>query len=142
MILKMFKCNMKFTRVVCWINSKISNRDKNNTLMMILFCHYFWPLLWFNYWWSWTLLYCTSWNCLRLTVQILLSLYPYDPCWINNCTGNNMTGTSVDSKIRSKTKIQNVLLTLKSVTYCFCLEHHYQHDLLCLKFLFILAIGV
>ena len=28
-ILKMFKYNMKFIKVACWINSKISNRDKN-----------------------------------------------------------------------------------------------------------------
>ena len=27
-ILKMFENNMKFTRVGCWINSEISNRDK------------------------------------------------------------------------------------------------------------------
>ena len=47
-ILKMFKYNMKFTRTACWINSKISNRDKNITL--ITFCHYCWSLLWLNCW--------------------------------------------------------------------------------------------
>ena len=40
--------NMKFTRATCWINSKISNRDKNTTLI-ILFCHYCWSLLRCNY---------------------------------------------------------------------------------------------
>ena len=26
--IKMFKCNMKFTRAACWINSKMSSRNK------------------------------------------------------------------------------------------------------------------
>ena len=47
-ILKMFKYNIKFTRTTCWINSKISNRDKNITL--ITFCHYCWSLLRLNCW--------------------------------------------------------------------------------------------
>ena len=34
--LKMFKNNMKFTRAACWINLKISNRDKNTTLIIFL----------------------------------------------------------------------------------------------------------
>ena len=50
MIFKMFENNMKFTRGACWINSKISNRDKNTTLIIFLFGHYCWPLLWCNYW--------------------------------------------------------------------------------------------
>ena len=73
-ILKMFKCNMKFTIAACWINSKISNRDKNTTLCC------------------------------------------------------------VECKIRSKTMIQNVLLTLKPIIYCVHLEHHYQNGLFCSKF--------
>ena len=31
-IFRMFKSNMKFIRVACWINCKISNRDKTTTL--------------------------------------------------------------------------------------------------------------
>ena len=38
-IFKMFENNMKFTRAAYWINSKISNRDKNTTLIIFLFCH-------------------------------------------------------------------------------------------------------
>ena len=49
-IFKIFKNNMKFTRAACWNNSKISNRDKNTTLIVFLFCHYCWSLLWCNYW--------------------------------------------------------------------------------------------
>ena len=49
-IFKMFKNNMKFIRVACWINSKISKRDKSNALVIFLFCHYCWSLLWCNYW--------------------------------------------------------------------------------------------
>ena len=45
----MFKNNMKFTRAACWINAKISNRDKNTTLTIFLFCHCYWSL-WCNYW--------------------------------------------------------------------------------------------
>ena len=49
-IFKMFKNNMKFIRVACWINSKISKRDKSDALIIFLFCHYCWSLLWCNYW--------------------------------------------------------------------------------------------
>ena len=35
--MKMFKYNMKFIRAARWINSKISNREKNTTLMIFLF---------------------------------------------------------------------------------------------------------
>ena len=48
-IFRMFKNNMKFTRAACWINSKLSNRDKNITLITFL-CHYCWSFLWCNYW--------------------------------------------------------------------------------------------
>ena len=40
-IFKMFENNMKFTRAAWRINSKISNRDKNTTLIVFLFCHHF-----------------------------------------------------------------------------------------------------
>ena len=36
-LFKMFKNNRKFTRTACCINSKIRNRDRNNTLVIILF---------------------------------------------------------------------------------------------------------
>ena len=49
-VFKRFKSNMKFTRADCWINSTISNNDKNTILMIFLFCHYCWSLLWCNYW--------------------------------------------------------------------------------------------
>ena len=49
-IFKMFENNMKFTRGACWINSEISNRDKNTTLVIFLFCHYGWSFLWCKYW--------------------------------------------------------------------------------------------
>ena len=48
-ISRMFK-NIKFTRAACWINSKISNRDKSTTNLVFLFCHYCWSSLWCNYW--------------------------------------------------------------------------------------------
>ena len=60
-ILKMFKNNMKFTRATCWINSKISNSDKNTALMIFLLCHYCWSLIWENCWRSLML-----WNLLKL----------------------------------------------------------------------------
>ena len=49
-IFKMFKNNMKFSRAACWINFKISNRGKKNTLIIFLLCHYCWSLLWCSYW--------------------------------------------------------------------------------------------
>ena len=73
------------------------------------------------------------WNftsCSRLQ----LAFYLCDPFLMNN---RNMAGNSVEKKMfscaecktRSKTKIQNVLLTSKPVTYCFRFEHHYQTGL-------------
>ena len=90
--LKMFKYNMKFIRAACWI-ILISNRDKNTTLMMFLFCNYCWSLLWCNYWRSLMLWNSTSWSRLKLTVQIQLALYLCDPFLINN---RNMAGNSVE----------------------------------------------
>ena len=80
--MKMFKNNMKFTRAACWINSKIRNRDKNTALIIFLFCHYCWSLLWSIYW-----------SRLKLTAQIQLALHPCDPLLIKN---SNMTGKSVE----------------------------------------------
>ena len=59
-----------------------------------------------------------------------------------------MTGNSVENKMcccvecktTNKTYIQNVLLTLKPVIYCFRTEHHFQHGLFRSRFLRILAI--
>ena len=47
---RMFENNMKFTRAACWINSKIGNWDKSTTVIIFLFCHYCWSLLWCIYW--------------------------------------------------------------------------------------------
>ena len=41
-IFKMLQDNMKFIWAACWIYSKISNRNKNTTLIIFLFCHYYW----------------------------------------------------------------------------------------------------
>ena len=78
-ILKMFKKNMKFTKAACWINSKISNWDKNTTLILLLFCYYCWSLLRYNYWRSLKLWNSSSWCRLKLTVQIQLAPHPCDP---------------------------------------------------------------
>ena len=45
-------------------------------------------------------------------------------------------------KLEVKLRFKKVLLTLKPVTYCFRLEHHYQTGLFCSKFLYILATSV
>ena len=92
-IFRTFKNNMKFTRVACWINSKISSKDKNTILMKFLFCHYCWSLLWCYYWRSLMLWNSTSWSRLKLPVQIRLAFHPCDPFLINNC---NMSGNSFE----------------------------------------------
>ena len=92
-ILKMFKYTMKFIRAAHWTNSGISNKDKNTTLMIFLFCNYCWSLLWCNYWRSLMLWNSTSWSRLKLTVQIQLALYLCDPFLINN---RIMAGNSVE----------------------------------------------
>ena len=120
-ILKMFKYNMEFIRATSWINSKISNKDKNTTLMIVLFCNYCWSLLWCNYWRSLILWNSTSWSRLKLTVQMQLALYLCDPFSINN---HNVAGNSVEKcfvvlnvklevKLRFKTFywLQNLLST-------------------------------
>ena len=68
-ILIIFKYNVKLTRAVCWINSKISNRDKSARLIFLI-CHYSWSLLWYNYRRSLMLWNSTSWSLLTLTVKI------------------------------------------------------------------------
>ena len=120
-ILRMFKYNMKFIRAACWINSKISNRDQNTTLMIFLFCNYCWSSLWCNYWKSSMFCNSTSWSHLKLTVQIQLALYLCNPFLINNC---KMAGDSLEKcfvvlnvklvvKLRFKTFrwLQNLLPT-------------------------------
>ena len=92
-IQKMLKYNMKFIKAAYWIKLKISNRDKNTTLMIFLFCNYCWSLLWCNYWRSLMLWNSTSWSRLKLTVQIQLALYLCDPFLINN---RIMAGNSVE----------------------------------------------
>ena len=94
-ILKMFESNMKFTRAAWRINSKISNRNKNTTLIIFLFCHYSdycWSLLWWNYWRFLMLWNSTSLSRIKLTVEIQLANNPYNQFLINN---RNMTGNSV-----------------------------------------------
>ena len=93
-ILKM-SSEQKFIRAACWINSKISNRDKNTTFMTFLFCHYCWSLLWWNYWKSLksgshhqkTLLYLFQWKPFKNDEKCLLfnlknSPYSQDLCWL------------------------------------------------------------
>ena len=92
-ILEIIKNNMKFTLAVCWINSKISNKRKNTALVILLFCHYCWSLLWCNYWRSLLLWTSTSWSRLKLNVQMQLAPHPWDPFFINN---RNMTSKSVE----------------------------------------------
>ena len=78
-ILEMFKCNLKITRVAFWINSKRSNRDKSNKLMIFLFCHCCLSFLWCRYWRSLMPWNSTSWSRLKSAIQIQLALYPWDP---------------------------------------------------------------
>ena len=49
-IFKVFKNSMKFSRAACWINSIKINRCKSTILIIFLFCHYCWSLLWCNFW--------------------------------------------------------------------------------------------
>ena len=120
-ILKMFKYNTKFIRAAYWINSEISYKDKNTTLMIFLFCKYCLPLLWCNYWRSLMLWNFASWSRLKLTVQIQLAFYLCDPFSVNN---RNIAGNSVEKcfvvlnvklevKLRFKTFywLQNLLST-------------------------------
>ena len=94
-ILEMFENYMKFTREACWINWKISSRDKNTTLMIFLLYHFCWSSLWWNYWRSLIMWNSNSWSRLRLTVKIQFALHPCDPFLINNY---NMTGNSVEKQ--------------------------------------------
>ena len=91
--MKTFIYNMKFTRAACWINSKINNRDKNTTLLVFLFYHYCWSLLWRNYWRFLMLWNSISWSRLKLIVQTKLDFYSCNLFLINNC---NMAGSSVE----------------------------------------------
>ena len=86
--LKMFNYNMRFTRAACWINSEISNRHKNTTLIILLFCHYCYSLLWCNYWRSLMLRNSTSYSRLKSTVQIQLAFYPCYPFLITRVSAS------------------------------------------------------
>ena len=52
----------------------------------------------------------TFWNHLKLTVQLQLALYPYNPFLVDN---RNMTSNSVEKYFALWNVIQNVLLILK-----------------------------
>ena len=71
---KMFKNNMKFNRAACWMNSKLSNRDKNTRLIIFLFCQYCWLLLWCNYWKAWKLDPYLPKNCFICFSESLLKM--------------------------------------------------------------------
>ena len=94
-ILKMFKNNMKFTRKACWINSKISHRNRNTThdiltlsLLLVIIMVELLNVL----------------NALELYFLKLLEVncsstaFPYNPFLKNN---RNMTGNSVGKKMFS-----------------------------------------
>ena len=79
-IFRMFENNMKFTKAACQINSKISKRDKNTTLVKYLLCHYCWLLLWCNYWKP-----LKSYSHLPKTLLYLLQWKPFkidDECFL------------------------------------------------------------
>ena len=109
----MLNKNLKFTRVVCWINSKISNKDTNTTLMIFLFCHNCNALLWQNYWRSLMLWNPTSWSHLQLNIQMQLAFHPCDPFLINDY---NMMGNSVEKCF----PLLNVKLQVKLRFKTFC----------------------
>ena len=81
--------------VIFKILKMFRNKVKNTTLMILLFCHYFWSLLWWNYWRYLMLWDSTSWSRLKLLVEIQSLLHPCDTFLINN---RNMTGSSVEKK--------------------------------------------
>ena len=66
--------NIKLTKEVFWINSKIWNRGKITTLKVFLFCHYCWSLLWWTHWRSLMLWKSTSWSSLSLLFKCSLSM--------------------------------------------------------------------
>ena len=74
----------KFTRASCWINSEKGNRGKNTTTIIFSFHHHFRSLGWYDYRNYLLLWSSTSWNHLKLTVQIQLALHPCDSFLMNN----------------------------------------------------------
>ena len=144
-ILILFKNNMKFTRAACKINLKISNRDKNTTPIMILFCHYCWWLLWCNYGGS-LMLWNSTWSRLKLTVQIQLAIHPCDPIF-DKC---NITGNSVEkhcfvvlnAKLQVKLRLNKMFYWLLKLLSLLSYWVLLQHGLFCSNFLHILAIKV
>ena len=128
---------MQFTRETFSINSKLSNRDKNITLLK--FCHYCWSLLWWNF--SRCLMPWNSTCWSRLTVQIQLAFHPCDSFLINDCkiTRNSAEKhcfLALNVKLQVKLGLKTFLLTLNPVIYYFCLEQHYQHGLFCSNYLY------
>ena len=89
----MFK--MRFSRFYQSSLLKKRNKGQNITLMIFLFCHYCWLLLWCNFSTSLMLWNSTSWSRLNLTVQIQLALYP---CDLFKKSYRNMTGNSVKTR--------------------------------------------
>ena len=87
-IFKMFENNMKFTRAACWTDSKISNRDKDTTVIIFLFCHFCCSLLWCNYWKSFKsdsyhqrmLLYLVQWKPFKNDEKCFLLQIKNCPC--------------------------------------------------------------
>ena len=81
--------------VIFKILKMFRNKVKNTTLMILLFCHYFWSLLWWNYWRYLMLSDSTFWCRLKLLVEIQFMIHPCDAFLINN---RNMTSSSVEKR--------------------------------------------
>ena len=81
--------------VIFKILKMFRSKVKNTTLMILLFCHYFWSLSWWNYWRYLMLWDSTSWSRLKLLVEIQFMLHPCDTFLINN---RNMTSSSIEKR--------------------------------------------
>ena len=85
---RQLKITLKLTRAALWIILKISNRNKSTTLLIFLFCHYFWSLLWCKCWKSLkmdshrpkALLYLLQWNPFKNDEKCFLFLLKTSPC--------------------------------------------------------------
>ena len=137
---EMVKNNIKFTRAVCWINSKISKRDNSTTITIFLCYQYCCSLLWCNYRRSWMLSNLISWSRLKLPIQVLLALHPRNSLFNNNC---NITANSIEKHcfMELNVKVQVKLDPKPFIDFenYFRFEHHHQHGLFCLEFLRIIA---
>ena len=81
--------------VIFKILKMFRNKVKNTTFMILLYCHYFWSLLWWNYWRYLMLSDSTFWCRLKLLVEIQFMIHPCDAFLINN---RNMTSSSVEKR--------------------------------------------